>query len=140
MGAKGNNSSDEDFRARLTELEATVEALNGKVSKHKAVFYENPMPALVYSESTLRILEVNGSALALYEYTREQMCSMRLVDLFSADDLRPQAEIVRELSRPGGAIGPFLHQTAKQTGARGQHCVVRAHSRRSGVTRHPHPG
>ena len=106
------NIREQSLRDRVAELEQTVQALNAKADRYKAVFYENSMPAIVYSESTLRILEVNESALRLYEYSREQMRSMTLMDLFSADDLRSQAEISRELSSPAGAVGPFLHQTA----------------------------
>jgi PAS domain S-box-containing protein len=113
LGITGNIASDErDLRVRVAELEASVEALQNQLSQHKAVFFDNPMPALIYSEPSLRILEVNESALSLYEYTREQMCAMTLMDLFSQDDLRPQPELVRELSRPSGPIGPFVHQTA----------------------------
>ncbi|MFL6352409.1 MAG: PAS domain S-box protein [Bryobacteraceae bacterium] len=111
--------SPEQLRARVAQLETSVQNLENRLSSYRRAFFENPLPVILYRASSLDILEANDSALALYGYGREQICSLNLIDLFSAEDQPDRTELIAELRRPVNAIGPFVHR-----GAQNQELVV----------------
>ncbi len=59
-------------QARIAELEASIQKLESRLSVYERVFFENPVPAIVYNPESFAILEANDSALSLYGYKREQ--------------------------------------------------------------------
>lgn len=97
---------------RIAELEALNSKLESRLAQHMRAFAENPMPALLYDPQTLRILQSNRSALALYGYTGESFANLSLLDLFSPEAVAAEPEIVSELRRPSNTLGPFLHLSA----------------------------
>lgn len=111
--------SPEQLRARVAELEASVHNLENRLFGYRRAFFENPLPVILYRASSLDILEANDSALTLYGYGREQICSLNLIDLFSPEDQPERAELIAELRRPVNAIGPFVHR-----GSQNQELVV----------------
>lgn len=108
----------EDLRARITELEASVQKLESRLFGYRRAFFENPIPVLLYQASSLDILEANDSALMLYGYGRQQICSLNLIDLFSPEAQPERSELIAELRRPIN-IGPFVHR-----GSQNQELVV----------------
>ncbi len=104
--------SADALRSRIAELEARVRTLEGRESRYERVFFENPVPSIIYSAGSLDILEVNDSALALYGYDREQICSLKLIDLFAPEAYRNRSELLGELRKPTNSIGPFVHRGA----------------------------
>jgi PAS domain S-box-containing protein len=106
--------STEELLARIAELERWVEKLQNKLSGYERVFFENPVPAIVYQPGSLKILEANDSALSLYGYERKQIRQLNLLDLFAPGAYRSEADLLSELSRPMNAIGPFSHRTASK--------------------------
>jgi PAS domain S-box-containing protein len=111
--------SAEDLRARIAELEASVQRLESRLFGYRRAFFENPIPVLLYQASSLNILEANDSALMLYGYGRQQICSLNLIDLFSPEAQPEPSELIAELRRPINAIGPFIHR-----GSQNQELVV----------------
>lgn len=104
--------SVEDLQARVAELESWVGRLQNRLSGYELVFFENPVPGIVYDPVSLQIIEVNHSALSLYGYEREQMRQLKLIDLFATEGYRNQADLLSELGKPINAIGPFAHRGA----------------------------
>lgn len=102
----------EDLERRIAELEGWVDKLQNKLSGYERVFFDNPVPAVVYDPGTLQILEANESALSLYGYEREQIRELNLMDLFAPNGYRSQADLLSELSKPMNTIGPFTHRGA----------------------------
>ena len=111
MGLRKMEDTTQSLLARIGELEATVLRLENQISGYERVFFESPVPAIVYDSDCLSILEANGSVLGLYGYERAQFCSMNLRELFAAED-RSWSELVPELQKPTNAIGPFHHRNA----------------------------
>jgi PAS domain S-box-containing protein len=105
-------STSEDVRARVAELETSVESLGSRLAQYRSVFFENPMPTVVYETESLRVIEANDSALALYGYDQAQMCSLTLIDLFAPESIRHRSELLSEFRKPVNAIGPFIHHSA----------------------------
>ncbi len=57
--------------------------------------------------------------MALYGYDREQICALKLIDLFAPEVHRNRAELYAELRKSANALGPFVHR-----GAASQELVV----------------
>jgi len=112
--------SSEDLRARVAELEASVQSLEGRLRGYRRAFFENPIPVVLYRANSLDILESNDSALALYGYGRQQICSLNLIDLFSPEAQPERSELIAELRRPINAIGPLVNR-----GSQNQELVVK---------------
>lgn len=102
----------EHDRWQTAKFQEQIEALRQQLEQHRLVFVRNPMPAVVYEAATLKILDANDSALALYGYTHQQICSLSLLDLFSPDERREDSGLLVELRRPVNTIGPFLQRSA----------------------------
>ncbi|MDQ2776649.1 MAG: PAS domain S-box protein [Acidobacteriota bacterium] len=107
--ALGHAGSAEQLRARIADLEASVLTLENRLSDYNRVFFQNPVPSLVYDASTLQILEANDGALQLYGYDRAQICALNIVSLFRAETLHGVEDLRTELGRQMNAMGPFAH-------------------------------
>jgi PAS domain S-box-containing protein len=103
----------EYLRVRVAELEASVQNLETRLLGYRRAFFENPVPVILYRASSFEILEANDSALKLYGYERQQICSLNLIDLFSPETQPERSELMAELRRPVNAIGPFVHRGAQ---------------------------
>ena len=53
---------------------------------HRQMFSENPYPMWVFDAETLRFLDVNETALALYGYTRAEFLALSVLDLQPAEE------------------------------------------------------
>ncbi len=100
----------DSLRARVAELEATRLQLESRISGYERVFFENPVPAIVYDADSLSILEANASVLELYGYERSRFCSLDLSALCVAADDHAWSELVTELRKPINVLGPLPHR------------------------------
>jgi PAS domain S-box-containing protein len=96
---------ERDLRAQIADLET-------RLSAYEQVFFENPVPVIVYAADSLRILEANESALALYGYDRQQLHSLSVTALFASDTRRNRIDLKAELRKPLNSIGPLVHRGA----------------------------
>jgi diguanylate cyclase (GGDEF)-like protein/PAS domain S-box-containing protein len=71
--------------------------LNGR-SLDRVLFAEHPLPMLVYDAQTLRFLDVNPAASALYGYSREEFLES------TVDRLRPLHSVVLPPARSGSFV------------------------------------
>ena len=55
-------------------------------AKYRSLFNNDPNPIFIINPVDLKILDINERAQECYGYTRQEMCSKRLVDLGDADD------------------------------------------------------
>ncbi|HLW59866.1 MAG TPA: PAS domain S-box protein [bacterium] len=67
-------------------------ALRGTVESFQLLFANNPLPMWVYDLETLKLIEVNGAAVAHYGYSRDEFLAMRITEL------RPEDEVPRLLA------------------------------------------
>ena len=102
----------ERLRARVAELETSLQSLENRLSGYKRVFSENPVPAILYAADSLNIIEANETALALYGYGLSQIRSLNLLDLFGAERSQSRSNLITELRKPMNAIGPVVHRGA----------------------------
>jgi PAS domain S-box-containing protein len=97
--------SSAELQARIAELEACVATLEARLSAHRRVFFDSPVPTIVYSAATLDILSVNEGAADLYGFESRLMRSMNLLDLMIPGE-RSMADLAAGLKRLAHALGP----------------------------------
>jgi PAS domain S-box-containing protein len=61
---------------------------------YRSMFENSPQPMYVVEPSTLRFREVNDAAVRQYGYTREELLTMTLVDIWPPDQIENNREIV----------------------------------------------
>lgn len=94
------------------ELRSRIAGLESRLSTYERVFFENPVPIIVYAADSLRILEANKSAMALYGYERDQLRSLSVTELFAPDTRRNRTDLKTELRKVTNSIGPLVHRGA----------------------------
>ena len=99
----------------LADQAAEIAALKAELAERRnqvrAVIENNPCPTWVYSLESLRFLDVNGVALALYGWTADEFLSMTIADIRPRDDVPSLLDnLARMRDQPGGVTGPWRHQ------------------------------
>jgi PAS domain S-box-containing protein len=123
--ASSDPDSADTLRARIVDLEASVDRLEHRLSAYDDLFFHSPIPAIVYHADTLTIQHVNEGALALYGLPREHFYSMSIRELFGPPPppgiyAPGPNDLERELRKPLNALGPCI-----QRGAGGRELLIR---------------
>src|SRR6184192_4161309 len=94
--------------AMAIDRKRTEEQLHDSERKYRLLFETNPEPMFVYDFETLRILAVNGAAVARYGHTESEFLQLTL------RDIRPASESVRFEETlhndTGGTFTGFRHR------------------------------
>ncbi len=86
----------------------------GDDGRYKILFEANPKPMWVFDAASLQFLEVNAAAVASYGYPRDELLTMRVVDICSADDA---AALMSDVAiRPGAPAQAQLWHRVKKNG------------------------
>jgi PAS domain S-box-containing protein len=104
-----------DPQEQIAELQESLQTLKNRLAVHERVFYDNPIPTVIYSAEELSILNANESALALYGYSLEKMRGLTMMDLFAESSICSKDGMAEELRKPFNSIGRVVH---KGTGGR----------------------
>ncbi len=118
-GSSKPESSAAELRRQVTLLENSLSEVKSRLAIHERVFYDNPIPTIVYSVGELSILIANESALALYGLSLEKLCSLSVFDLFAESETRDRDRLQAALRKPFNSIPRVIHH-----GAAGQDLVV----------------
>ncbi|PYO96969.1 MAG: hypothetical protein DMD60_08460 [Gemmatimonadetes bacterium] len=99
--------------AMAIERKRTEEQLHDSERKYRLLFETNPEPMFVYDFETLRILAVNGAAVARYGHTESEFLQLTLRDIRPPEE---QARLDEELAhRPeDGAVRAGVRHWTKQ--------------------------
>src|SRR6267378_1089473 len=99
--------------AMAIERKRTEEQLHESERKYRLLFETNPEPMFVYDFETLRILAVNGAAVARYGHTEQEFLELTIRDIRPPEE---QARLEEELARrpDDGAVRAGVHHWTKQ--------------------------
>ncbi|MFA5275812.1 MAG: diguanylate cyclase, partial [Candidatus Omnitrophota bacterium] len=79
--------TNEDLLNQISERKNIEKSLRESEERYRILFENNPIPMVVYDLETLRFLSVNDSALQHYGYSREEVLSMTIKDIFLPEDI-----------------------------------------------------
>ena len=83
----------------------------GSWAPYRLLFATNPHPMWIFDAETLRFLEVNDAALALYGYTCEEFLALTLEDIRPPEAPGPLRAVLDNLPEDGPALGRWVHRT-----------------------------
>jgi PAS domain S-box-containing protein len=78
--------------------------------QYRLLFDSNPIPVWVYELETLRILDINATAIARYGFSREEFLSMKITDMRPQVDVSELLNNIKESNEPIQASGPWRHR------------------------------
>ncbi len=109
----------DELQEQIVELQKALQTLKDRLAVHERVFYDNPIPTVIYSAKELTILNANESALALYGHSLKEMRGLTMLDLFAEPSVCSTDRMADELRKPFNSIGRVVHR-----GAGGRELVV----------------
>ena len=92
----------------LEEREKAKESLRISEERYRFLFERNPASMLIYERNTFRLLAVNEAFLLYYGYSKEEVLSMMLSDLYPPEEKESILDIARSL-RGRVYIGEWHH-------------------------------
>ncbi|HXB09662.1 MAG TPA: ATP-binding protein [Puia sp.] len=101
---------------RWREREERERLLQSSEEKYKMLFDKSPLPKWIYDEETMRILEVNDTAIRDYGYTRTEFLGMTIADIRPAEDVPQLIEDVESIRHQPGALRNGYWRHVKKNG------------------------
>jgi PAS domain S-box-containing protein len=107
----------ESFNHMARAIEAREDELRASESRYRELFYNNPLPAMIFDAVELDILDVSQAAVEDYGYSREEFIGMSVIDIRPEEDVarlkehiskrppgRDKAGIIRHRKKDGTVI------------------------------------
>jgi PAS domain S-box-containing protein len=91
-------------------VEQRTQDLKESQTKFGFLFSDTPLPLFLYDSETLRYLEVNHAAVALYGYSREEFLQMKITDIRSAEEVGRLVEALSQISADLVHLGTWQHR------------------------------
>lgn len=100
------------FARNITENKKIKQELINSEEKYRLLFYNSPLPNWIFDTETLKIVDVNDTALAHYGYSKEEFLSMSLKDLRTKEEFFKLQESIDEGIKKHGVFhsGIFTHR------------------------------
>ena len=100
------------FNAMAEALQRRAQSLEDARVRERALFEQNPTPMWVFDRETLRVLDVNETALSRYGYARAEFMALT-VDQLRHPEARSEfdATLRRGAALPQHAVGLVTHRT-----------------------------
>ncbi|ABB30261.1 multi-sensor signal transduction histidine kinase [Geobacter metallireducens RCH3] len=101
---------EEELRQQLDESERAQQELRESEENYRLLFSSNPHPMCVFDLETLAFLEVNGSAIQHYGYSREEFLAMTIKDIRPPEDVPSLMAIVKRVDSGPDRVGVWRHR------------------------------
>lgn len=97
--------------AEVAERARAEALLQESEARYRSLFDANPQPVWVYDVENLRFLEVNGSAVGHYGYSRSEFLTMTIADIRPSEDVPRLHEVVARSGDTGSeTTGIWRHR------------------------------
>ncbi|HEY0178829.1 MAG TPA: PAS domain S-box protein [Dokdonella sp.] len=124
---------DADALARALRVAITRQHFDAErrqaAADHRVLFDEHPYAWFICDRHTLRVLDANEAAVALYGYSRAELTKMTLLDLGATDERERMLELLRsaDAPRPTSRDVPQRHKGGRAFWAAldVRHCMLR---------------
>ena len=87
----------ESFNMMARAIEAREDDLKRSESRYKELFYNNPLPLMIYEANDLNVLDVSQAAVTDYGYSRDEFIKMKVPQIWVVEDVPP----ARKKALPG---------------------------------------
>jgi len=108
------NSRQKSLYMSLLEREKgkiiAEEALEKSNKEYKNLFENNPLPMWIYDVETFMFLEVNGSAITHYGYSKDEFLLMTIMDIRPSEDIESQLQNIKESTQKLRDSGIWRHK------------------------------
>ncbi len=94
----------------ITERKKAEESLIMSENKYRYLFDNNPQPMWIYDLENLAFLEVNGSAILRYGYSRNEFLKMTIKDIRPEEDVNALLEDVANTYKEINSAGIWRHK------------------------------
>jgi len=99
----------DELSARANAADAALRELESSEARYRLMFDNSPLPKWMYDVHSLRFLEVNGTAVREYGYSREEFLAMTIKDIRPVEDVPQLLALPR--AEPGvRSFGVWRHQ------------------------------
>ena len=86
------------------------ERLRRAQEQYRLLFDSNPIPVWVYDLESLRILDVNATAIGRYGFSRTEFLTMKITDIRPEADVPELLENIHDSTEPVQTSGPWRHR------------------------------
>ena len=97
----------------IAERKRSEARLATSEARFRYLFEKNPNPMWVYEDGSMRFLEVNDAAIALYGYSREEFLSMTILDVRTPEEAARALEMISTFPRTGFWHGGIWEHCSK---------------------------
>ena len=94
----------------ITDRVDAERRLRESETRYRDLFEQNPLPAWIYDTQSLRILEVNASAVAHYQWTWEEFLNLSLHSIRMPDEVEIVEAALNESAPLHRITGPYRHR------------------------------
>lgn len=96
----------------VTEATQIKQKIVASEEKYRLLFYNNPLPMWIFEQDTLKILDVNDTAVKKYGYSYQEFCNMTILDIRPKEDVANLLATYKEPRRKDGRMyfGKHTHR------------------------------
>lgn len=117
-----------ELQKELQEKNVRNELLKESEAHYRTLFFQSPLPKLIFDVATLRFLQVNYAAISSYGYTEDEFLNMKLSDIHHAGQI---PDLMRAVEKSAAEHASYKTQHSRKDGQ-----MIHVEVRRSDILFH----
>lgn len=99
----------------ITERKEVEKELQISHESYKTIFYQSPIPYIIYDQDTFEIIDGNQAAIENYGYTREEFLGLSILELRPFTEVPQLQKHIKKSNTKDKRYGKFIHQKKNGT-------------------------